>query len=114
MPVRTVVAVLILATLALSGCASTPENRLRNEWWDIFWWTARKCQGSTTNFNVDDVAANGRLHVELHHIASGIEEFRQCYWKGLAAEIERRHAKGLPVPEWVNDHPEIEVEVADD
>jgi hypothetical protein len=109
---RMVVAVLVFATLALSGCASTPESRLRSEWWDIYWWTARQCQRNFTNFAVDDVGMDGRLHLD-GHIATGIDEFRQCYWNGLAAEIARRHAAGLPVPEWVNAHPDVDVDIAD-
>jgi hypothetical protein len=67
-----------------------------------------------TNFDLDSVGADGHLHLKVHHVWTGLDAFRQCYWDGLAAEIERRHAGGLTVPDWVNDHPDVSVEIADD
>jgi hypothetical protein len=54
------------------------------------------------------------VHIEVHHVGASLGEFRQCYWDALAAEIERRRAQGLPVPEGINGRPVVDVEVADD
>ena len=96
------------------GCASTPESRLRGEWEQFFWLTARKCLGLTTDFEIDKVEADGRLYLEVHHIATALDGFRTCYWKGVDVELERRRSAGLPVPDRVHPQPKIETEIADD
>ncbi len=76
---RTVVAVLIFATLAPSGRASTPESRLRSEWWDIYSWTAELYIGIACGLSRGDrcrsVAQEARFpHVDLRE-AIGMSRF---------------------------------------
>jgi len=99
-----------VVAIVLAGCASTPESRLRDEVWnDIYWTTARTCRGEFTNFAVDKIGADGSLALK-GHISTGIADFRKCYWDRVADKIERRRSDGQPVPEWVNPHPEVDVD----
>jgi hypothetical protein len=93
----------------LSACASTPESRLRDDMWGIYRSTAAECQLPNRNFVVQSVEMDGRVHL-FGHISSGFDEFRNCYWDGIAAQIERRRAAGLPVPDGLDPHPDIDLD----
>ena len=58
---------------------------------------------------MDKIGADGSLALK-GHISTGIADFRKCYWDGVAEKIERRRSDGQPVPEWVNPHPEVDVD----
>jgi hypothetical protein len=100
----------LLVALALAGCASTPEGRLRTEWGDVYWSLARECGRDFTNFSVDHIGSDGSLDLK-GHISTGLPEFRECYWKRLGEEIGRRRAAGEAVPEWVTERPAVEVDM---
>ena len=93
----------------LSACASTPESRLRDDMWDIYRRKAAECPLPNRNFVVESVEMDGRVHL-FGHISSGFDEFRSCYWGGIAAQIERRRAAGLPVPDGLDPHPDIDLD----
>lgn len=104
-------AVMALVSIAhiLSACASTPESRLRDDIWDMYRSMAAQCQKSHTNFVVTSVGMDGSVQLQ-GHVSFGMDEFRKCYWDGLTAQIERRRAAGLPVPDGLNANPDIDLD----
>ena len=104
-------AVMALVSIAhtLSACASTPESRLRDDMWDMYRSMAAACQRSHRNFVVTSVGMDGSVQLQ-GHVSFGTDEFRSCYWDGLTAQIERRRAAGLPVPDDLSAHPDIYLE----
>ena len=106
---RFVVMALVSIAHTLSACASTPKSRLRDDMWSIYRSAARECQTHARNFFVESVGMDGSVHLQ-GHVSFGMDEFRSCYWDGIAAQIERRRAAGLPVPDGLDPHPDVDLD----
>ena len=108
---RSCLTMMALVSIAhtLSACASTPESRLRDDIWDMYRSMAAECHRGHTNFVVTSVGMDGSVQLQ-GHVSFGMNEFRSCYRNGIAAQIERRRAAGLPVPDGLDPHPDIDLD----
>lgn len=98
--------------VVLGGCASTTDGGLGREFFhDVYWAVASECEGRYRTLHVERIATDGGLSVSAA-ANSRIEaaDFRNCYWSGVTARVERRRAAGLPVPPDVNLHPGIDID----
>ena len=98
----------VVLAITCGACAGTAENEF---FLDVYWTAARECEAQHTSLHVDRIATDGSLSVSApsdSRIDAG--RFRECYWAGVPARIERRRANGLPVPEGVNVHPGIDID----
>ena len=107
---RRAAVVAVVASAVLAACASTPESRLRDELWDVYWTTARACGQNHTNFYVDNVKYDGSVTL-VGHTSTGIENYRACYWKGVESGFEKRRSGGLVIPDGANPKPPVDIEV---
>jgi hypothetical protein len=110
---RKPVAVLLTgAALTASACASTPESRLRNEFMvDVYWTTAKECEARHLTLHLETLLPSGELSLradaDSRQDAAG---FRDCYWRGIQARVDRRRDAGQPVPDNVNLRPDIDID----
>jgi hypothetical protein len=102
----------IVLTLTAVACASTSETRTQNEFFlDVYWTASRQCETQHRNLRVERIATDGGLSVSAYADSSlENQRFRECYWTGVAARVERRRTAGLPVPADVNLHPDIDID----
>lgn len=102
----------IVLTFAVVACASTSETRTQNEFFlDVYWTASRQCEAQHRTLRVERVAPDGGLGVSAYADSSlENQRFRECYWTGVAARVERRRAAGLPVPADANLHPDIDID----
>lgn len=101
------VAVVGLA-ITCGACAGTTENDF---FLDVYWTAARECEAQHTSLHVDRIATDGSLSVSAPSDSRiDAARFRECYWAGVPARIERRRGAGLPVPEGANPHPGIDID----
>lgn len=101
------VAVVWLA-ITCGACAGTTDNDF---FLDVYWTAARECEAQHSSLHVERIATDGSLSVSApsdSRIDAG--RFRECYWAGVPARIERRRGAGLPVPEGANPHPGIDID----
>lgn len=94
------------------ACASTSETRTQNEFFfDVYWTASRDCESQYRTLHVERIAPDGGLSVSAYADSSiNNQRFRECYWTGVAARVERRRTAGLPVPADVNLHPDIDID----
>lgn len=104
----------LLTCLALlvSACATTPDSRLRNELLlEIYWTTARECEGQHRTLHVDTILPGGDISLRADADSRmDLPGFRDCYWKGIQARVDRRREEGKPVPDDVNLRPDIDLD----
>jgi hypothetical protein len=110
---RKVVAVLLTgAAFTASACATTPESRIRNEFLlDVYWTTARECEGQHRTVHVDSLLPGGDITLRADADSRmDLPGFRDCYWRGIQARVERRREAGQPVPDNANLRPDVDVD----
>lgn len=102
----------LLAAVTMAGCATTPEAKLRNEvFLDVYWTVARGCEDRYRTLHVDRIATDGGLSVSADaNTRIDAAGFRECYWTGVPKQVEARRAAGLPVPDNINLHPDIDID----
>jgi hypothetical protein len=100
------------AALVFLGCASTPESRLRDEvYLDVYWVASHECEGRYATLHVDRIGLDGSLGISAAaNSRSEAAPFRDCYWRGIEKQVDRRRAAGLAVPEAMNLKPDIEID----
>jgi hypothetical protein len=102
----------IVVGLALGACAALSSRSPENEFFlDVYWTAARDCEARYRSLHVERIATDGGLSLsaaaDSRIDAAG---FRECYWTGVPARVERRRAAGLSVPQDANLHPDIDID----
>jgi hypothetical protein len=109
---RVLAAFLTSAALTASACATTPESRLRNEFMlDVYWTTARECEGQHRTVHVDTLLPGGDITLRADADSRmDLPGFRDCYWRGIQARVDRRRETGQALPGNVNLRPDVDVD----
>ena len=109
---RTLLVVVVMTALALGACAALSPRSAENEFFfDVYWAAARECEAQYRTFRVERIAPDGGLSLSAAADSRvGAAGFRECYWTGVPARVERRRAAGLPVPQDANLHPDIDID----
>ena len=107
---RTLLVVVI--GLAVVACAAFSPWSDENEFFlDVYWAAARECEAQYRTLHVERIAPDGGLSLSAAADSRiGAAGFRECYWTGVPARVERRRAAGLPVPQDANLHPDIDID----
>ena len=100
----------VVVGLALGACAAM--RSAENDFFlDVYWTVARECEAQYRTFHVERIAPDGGLSLRAAADSRvGAAGFRECYWTGVPARVERRRAAGLPVPQDANLHPDIDID----
>jgi hypothetical protein len=101
----------VVVGLAVGVCAALSQQLADDEFFvDVYWTVAREFEAHYPALHVDRIAPDGGLSLRAAADSRiGAAGFRECYWTGVPARVERRRAAGLPVPPDVNRHPDIEI-----
>jgi hypothetical protein len=102
----------VVVGLAVGACAALSPRSAENEFFlDVYWTAARECEAQYRTFHVERIAPDGGLSLNAAADSRvGAAGFRECYWTGVPARVERRRAAGLPVPQDANLHPDIDID----
>jgi hypothetical protein len=109
---RTLSVIVVVVGLAVGACAALSPQSSDNEFFlDVYWAVARECEAQYRHLHVDRIAPDGGLSLSADADSRiGAAGFRECYWTGVPARVERRRAAGLPVPQDANLHPDIDID----
>jgi hypothetical protein len=99
----------VVVSLALAGCATTPEGRLRQTLvTDVYWDAARECEHRFRSLHLKTLGTNGDLDLDVDAGQThDIPAFAQCYWAGIEKRVDARRTAGLPMPATFEMHPEV-------